>query len=95
LPNLGSEVSKRDLAVSLALFGHRFGNARACSTTPLILLADRNGRRVKFDYIGPHKSRKVKKIREQIEQRKKYEERRWESLENLKQVEKLINASRR
>jgi hypothetical protein len=58
-------------------------------------IAYRTGRRVKFDYIGPQKSRKVKEIREQIEQRKMYQERRRESLENLKQVEKLINASRR
>ena len=56
-------------------------------------LAYRDGSRVKFKYIGPQGSEEVQRIHEQIAQRRVYEERRRESVENLKQVEKLINVA--
>jgi len=57
-------------------------------------LAYRDGEKVKFDYIGSRDSENVHKLRLRIEQRIKYEERRRESMSNLKQVERLLNASR-
>lgn len=58
-------------------------------------LAYREGGSVKFDYIGPRNSEKVQKLRLKIEKRRKYEKRKRDSMKNLKQVEKLINASKR
>jgi hypothetical protein len=58
-------------------------------------LAYRDGTRVKFNYIGPRDSEKVRLLQSQIKQRRKYEDRRRESIENLKQIEKMINAASR
>ncbi len=58
-------------------------------------LAYRIGRNVRFEYIGSQDSERVKEVRKKIEQRKMYEERRREALKKLKQVEKLINVSKR
>lgn len=57
-------------------------------------LAYRKDGKVKFDYIGSKNSDKVRALRSQIEQRKKYEEKRYESIQNLKQIERLLNASK-
>lgn len=57
-------------------------------------LAYRKDGKVKFDYIGSKDSDKVYLLRSQIEQRKKYEEQKRESIRNLKQIERLLNASK-
>lgn len=57
-------------------------------------MAYREGGKVKFDYIGSNESDKAQRLRTQIEQRKKYEQQRRESLKNFKQVERLLNASK-
>jgi len=56
-------------------------------------LAYRDGGKVKFEYIGSKDSDKVMVLRSQIDERKKYEGKRRESLKNLKQIERLLNAA--
>lgn len=58
-------------------------------------LAYRKDGKVKFEYIGSRDSDKVLMLRSQIEQRKKYENKRRESMINLKQIERLLSASKR
>lgn len=58
-------------------------------------LAYRENKRIKFRYIGKEGSPRVKEYADKIEERRKYEEMRKKSKENLKEIRRLLRAAER
>lgn len=58
-------------------------------------LAYRDHDRVKFDYLGKESSEKYKEISQKIDQRHRYEKKRKEVKEELKEIEVILRAANR
>jgi len=58
-------------------------------------LAYREHNRVKFDYLGKEASDKYREISQKVAQRHRYEKKRKEAQEELKEIEVLLRAAER
>ncbi|MDA3849847.1 MAG: hypothetical protein PF447_01095 [Spirochaetaceae bacterium] len=58
-------------------------------------LAYRDHSRVKFEYLGKDASEKYKEVSQQVEHRHRYEKKKKEVMESLKEIEVLLRAAKR